>query len=134
MPLEHWKNYLRFKVLNDAAPWLSDEFVTANFDFYGKLIDGLQAQEPRWQRAVKAVNAALGEAVGKVYVEEHFSPEAKRRMDELVKNVLGAFQTSLQGLEWMSADTKVKAEEKAEATEYQDRVSRRLERLFSPAD
>jgi predicted metalloendopeptidase len=111
-PIDDWKNYLRFKVLNNAAPWLSDDFVSASFDFYGKLIEGLEAQEPRWQRAVKAVNASLGEAVGKVYVESHFSPEAKRRMDDLVKNVLAAFQTSLQGLDWMSAETKVKAEEK----------------------
>jgi len=111
-PIDDWKNYLAFHVLNDAAAWLSEDFVNTHFDFYGKLIEGLEAQEPRWQRAVKAVNASLGEAVGKVYVESHFSPEAKRRMDELVKNVLAAFQTSLQGLEWMSADTKVKAEEK----------------------
>ncbi|HVJ85566.1 MAG TPA: M13 family metallopeptidase [Caulifigura sp.] len=110
--LDDWKDYLRFKVLNDAASWLSDDFVSAHFDFYGKLIDGLETQEPRWQRAVKAVNASLGEAVGKVYVESHFSPDAKRRMDELVKNLLAAFQTSLKGLEWMSDETKLKAEEK----------------------
>ncbi len=112
VPLDDWKDYLRFRVLNDAAPWLSDDFVEAHFEFYGRLIDGTEAQEPRWQRAVKAVNAALGEAVGKVYVEHHFSPVAKQRMDELVKNVLAAFETSLVGLEWMSAETKVKAEEK----------------------
>jgi predicted metalloendopeptidase len=111
-PLEDWKNYLRFKVLNAAAPSLSDDFVQARFAFFGKLIDGLQELEPRWQRSVKAVDGALGEAVGKVYVEQHFSPDAKRRMDELVANLLGAFQTSLQGLDWMSADTKAKAEEK----------------------
>ncbi len=110
--LDDWKSYLRFRVLNDAAPWLSDDFVQAQFEFFGKLVNGLEEMEPRWQRSVGVVDGALGEAVGKVYVERHFSPDAKKRMDELVANLLNAFQTSLQGLEWMSAETKAKAEEK----------------------
>ncbi|MFO1094064.1 MAG: M13 family metallopeptidase [Planctomycetaceae bacterium] len=110
--LDDWKSYLRFRVLNSAASWLSDDFVQTEFEFFGKLVNGLEEMEPRWQRAVRVVDRAMGEAVGKVYVERHFSPDAKKRMDELVANLLKAFQTSLHGLEWMSADTKAKAEEK----------------------
>jgi putative endopeptidase len=110
--LDDWKNYLRFHAVNGAAPWLSDDFVMANFDFFGKLINGQQELEPRWQRSVQAVNRAMGEAVGKVYVERHFPPEAKQRMDELVKNVLAAFEVSIDKLDWMSKDTKAKAQEK----------------------
>lgn len=110
IPLEDWKNYLRFRILNDAAPWLSDEFVQANFDFFGKLISGTEELEPRWQRAIKVVDFALGEALGEMYVKKHFSPVAKQRMDELVSNVLAAFETSLRDLDWMSTATKAKAE------------------------
>ena len=111
-PLEDWKNYLRFQVLNGAAPWLSKDFVSANFDFFGKLINGTPELEPRWQRSVQAVNGALGDAVGKIYVERYFPPEAKKRMTELVANVLRAFEVSINQLDWMSAETKAKAEEK----------------------
>ena len=111
-PLADWQNYLRFHVLNGASPWLSNDFATANFEFFDKLINGTQEMQPRWQRSVQTVNAAMGEAVGKVYVEQHFPPEAKKRMDELVRNVLRTFEMSIADLEWMSAETKTKAEEK----------------------
>ncbi|UCE03502.1 MAG: peptidase M13 [Candidatus Latescibacterota bacterium] len=114
VPLEDWKNYLRFHVLDAAAPWLSEDFVTANFEFFGKLIDGQEELEPRWQRAVRTVNRAMGEAVGKMYVERYFPPEAKGRMDELVENVLRAFEVSIENLDWMSEETKAKAQEKRE--------------------
>jgi putative endopeptidase len=110
--LEDWKNYLRFRVLNDAASWLSDSFVQAKFEFFGQLVNGQQKLEPRWQRSVRGVDGALGEAMGQMYVAKYFAPEAKRRMNELVANLLQAFQTSLQELEWMSPATKAKAEEK----------------------
>jgi len=112
VPLEDWKNYLKFKVLNDAASWLADEFVQARFEFFDKLVNGAQELEPRWQRSVRGVDRGLGEAMGKSYVEKHFSPDAKRQMNELVANVLKAFQGSLQGLDWMSPATKATAEEK----------------------
>jgi predicted metalloendopeptidase len=114
VPLEDWKNYLRFHVLDAAAPWLSDDFVNANFEFFGKLINGQEKLEPRWQRAVQTVNRAMGEAVGKIYVERFFPPQAKGRMDELVDNVLRAFEVSIQNLDWMSEETKAKAQAKRE--------------------
>ncbi len=110
--LETWKDYLRFHAIDDAAPWLSKDFATASFDFNGRLINGLQEQRPRWQRAVQAVNGSLGEAVGKVYVKRYFPPEAKARMTELVENLLKSYQVSIQNLDWMSPETKAKAEEK----------------------
>jgi predicted metalloendopeptidase len=110
--LEDWKNYLRFHVINTAAPWMSQDFANAQFEFAGKLVSGQQQLEPRWQRAVQAVNGSMGEAVGKVYVERYFPPEAKKRMDALVANLLRAFETSIDDLEWMSKDTKARAQEK----------------------
>ena len=112
VPLEDWKNYLRFHVIDSAAPWMSSEFEVAHFEFYDKLINGVEEMEPRWQRSVGVVNGSLGEAVGKVYVERHFPPEAKKRMNELVRNVLQSFQVSIDKLAWMSAETKTKAQEK----------------------
>lgn len=110
--LEDWKNYLRFHVVNGAANWLSDDFVDARFEFFGKLLGGQKEMTPRWQRVVRTVNGALGEAVGKVYVERYFPPEAKDRMDALVTNLLTAFEVSINGLDWMSDETKAKAQEK----------------------
>ncbi len=111
-PLGDWQNYLRFHVLNGAASWLSADFATANFEFFDKLINGQQEMQPRWQRSVQTVNFAMGEAVGKVYVQRHFPPEAKKRMDALVRNVLRTFEMSISDLEWMSAETKSKAQGK----------------------
>jgi predicted metalloendopeptidase len=111
-PLDVWKDYLRFHVINDAAPWLADDVATARFEFYGRLINGQQEMEPRWQRAVHAVNGAMGEAVGRIYVERHFPPDAKVRMDALVRNILRAFESSIADLDWMSDETKAKAQEK----------------------
>jgi len=110
--LEIWKDYLRFHVVDESAPWLAKDFAAGSFDFNGRLVNGLKEQEPRWQRAVGAVNRALGEAVGKVYVKRYFPPEAKARMSELVENLLRAYQTGIQNLDWMSPETKARAEEK----------------------
>ena len=111
-PVEDWKNYLRFHLLDSAAPWSSDDLVNARFAFFGKLINGQQELQPRWQRAVQTVNAAIGEAVGKVYVERYFPPQAKERMDTLVANLLVAFEVSINDLDWMSDETKARAQEK----------------------
>lgn len=112
LPLEVWKDYLRFHIIDDAAPFLSSEFEDAQFAFRGQLIQGLEEKTPRWKRAVRVINYTLGEGVGKVYVERHFPPEAKAGMEKLVANILEAFRTGIQDLEWMSEETKAKAEQK----------------------
>lgn len=111
-PLEVWKDYMRFHLIDSAADWLSQPFFDANFEFFGKLVNGQQEPRPRWKRSVGAVNGSIGEAVGKVYVARHFPPEAKARMQDLVGNLLEAFRVSIDGLDWMSEETKAKAQEK----------------------
>ncbi|MGH8496219.1 MAG: M13 family metallopeptidase [Gammaproteobacteria bacterium] len=112
VPLDTWKDYATFKLLDGAAPYLSAPFVDAQFEFDGRIVAGLEEQPPRWKRGVRLLNAAMGEAVGKVYVERHFPPEAKVRMDELVRNLLAAFRTGIDELEWMSDETKARAKDK----------------------
>lgn len=114
VPLDDWKTYFRFKVLSGSASVLPQPFSDANFDFYSRTLSGIEAQRPRWKRAVSATNAALGEMVGKLYVEEHFSPEAKARMDEMIENLRTAFRQSIDELEWMSPETRAQAQEKLE--------------------
>ncbi len=111
-PLSTWKHYLNWHVIDGAAEYLSQDFVDADFDFYGRTLRGVEENRPRWKRAVGAVNGALGEAVGKLYVEQTFKPEAKERMDTMVENLRKAFGTSIDGLQWMSDATKVQAREK----------------------
>ncbi len=110
--LDTWKTYLKWKVLNDAAPYLSEAFVDENFAFYTKELRGVPEQRPMWRRGVAVVNRNLGEVVGKVYVSKHFPPEAKERMEELVDNLLKAYEASIKDLEWMGEDTKKEALDK----------------------
>jgi predicted metalloendopeptidase len=111
-PLPTLKQYLTFKLLDDMAPLLSSQFEQAEFVFRGKTLQGLQENRPRWKRAVETVEGALGEVVGKLYVERHFSPESKARMQELVKNLRVSFEKGIDQLEWMSPDTKTQAKAK----------------------
>jgi putative endopeptidase len=110
--LEQWQTYLKFHLLRNHASMLSSAFDQASFDFYGRVLSGLQEQKPREERAVEAINGALGFMVGKMYVDKYFKPEAKERMDQLIKNLRVAFEQSINDLEWMSAETKVAAQEK----------------------
>lgn len=112
LPIEDTKAYLSWCVINAAAPYLSDNFVNANFEFYGKQLSGSKTIQPRWKRAVNTVDAALSEAVGQMYVEKYFPAEAKERMLKLVKNLQTTLGERIQNLSWMSAETKTKAEEK----------------------
>lgn len=107
--LDDWKNYSKFRLLNNFAPRLPHTFADANFDFYGKTINGLQVNRPRWKRAVSAINGTLGEVVGKVYVEKYFKPEAKERMLLLVENLKVSMADRIEKLDWMSEETKVQA-------------------------
>jgi predicted metalloendopeptidase len=111
-PLEAWKSYYQWRLLKDAAPYLSSPFAAENFDFSGRTLRGAQENRPRWKRGVSAVETALGEPLGRMYVEKHFSPAAKERMVRLVENLKVAFRERIDGLEWMSTATKAKAQEK----------------------
>ena len=111
-PVEDWKTYFRYKLLKSAAPYLSRAFVDENFDFYGRTLSGTEQNRPRWKRAVSATEGVLGEVIGKLYVERHFRPEAKSRMDEMIANLRDAFRESIDGLEWMGPETKLEAQAK----------------------
>ena len=111
-PLADWRTYLRSRVLDSAAPSLSADFVEAEFEFHEAYLNGAREMKPRWKRCAEATDALLGEALGRKYVEKYFPPEAKARMQELVKNLLLAMQDTIEGLEWMSAPTKARALEK----------------------
>ncbi|MBU2223578.1 MAG: M13 family metallopeptidase, partial [Gammaproteobacteria bacterium] len=110
--LEQWQTYLKFHLLRNYARVLSSDFDQTSFDFYGRVLSGIQEQKPREDRAVEAINSALGFMVGKMYVEKYFKPQAKERMDQLIKNLRVAFEQAINDLEWMSAETKVAAQEK----------------------
>ncbi len=107
-----WQTYLRSRVLDSAAPSLSADFVKAEFDFREAFLNGAREMKPRWKRCAEATDALLGEALGRKYVEKYFPPEAKARMQELVKNLLLAMKDTIEGLEWMSPQTKARALEK----------------------
>jgi len=108
-PIDTWKNYLKWSVITGAASSLNTALDNENFEFYGKALKGIKEQKPQWRRAVDAVNGNLGEIVGKLYVEKHFSPEAKERMLKLVGNLLKAYEASIKDLDWMSPETKKEA-------------------------
>lgn len=111
-PIQVLQDYLSWKVINSAAGYLSDDFVNANFEFYGKTLSGSKELRPRWRRTIDAVNGAMGEAVGQLYVEKYFPAQAKERMLNLVDNLQTALGERINQLEWMDAETKAKAQEK----------------------
>ena len=110
--LEVWKTYLRWSALNNMSSRLSEDLDNQNFAFYGKTLNGTPEQRPMWRRGVNTVNANLGEVVGKVYVKRHFPPEAKERMLGLVANLIGAYEKSINELDWMTEETKAQALDK----------------------
>lgn len=112
VPIENWKTYLRFMLVNAAAPSLSKAFVDENFSFFGTFLSGTKEQQPRWKRCVQATDGALGEALGQEYIKTNFTPEARARMNELIDNLFVAFNSRVGKLEWMSDATKAKAREK----------------------
>lgn len=115
LPLSKHVSYLEYNLLDVAASCLSDDFVAARFDFYGKVLSGRQVNQPRWKRAVNSVNGMLGELVGEMYVEKYFPAAAKERMVKLVKNLQTALGERIDAQEWMSDSTKIRAHEKLAA-------------------
>lgn len=112
VPLEQWRTYLKWNLINTFAAYLSEPYVKADFDFYGTTLRGVPEIRSRWKRGVSLVEDSLGMALGKIYVEKHFPPEAKARMQDLVGYLIEAYRQSIQDLEWMSAETKQRALQK----------------------
>lgn len=108
-PLAVWKDYLKVHLISDMAPYLSNSFDNARFAFYGQTLSGQKLQKPRWERVTGVINGAIGDQLGKLYVDKHFKPEAKKRMVELVSNLQNAFHERITKLDWMSDATKNKA-------------------------
>ena len=111
-PPAQWRAYLEWHVLNAAADTLSAPFVEEHFAFNGRYLTGATEMKPRWKRCAEATDNQLGEALGRKYVEKYFTPEAKARMQEMVKNILLAMKDTIQGIDWMGEATKRKALEK----------------------
>jgi putative endopeptidase len=111
-PLDTLKAWTAFRAVDGAAPFLSKAFVDANFDFRAKTLSGQPEQRARWKRAVGTVDRSMGEAVGRVYVARYFPPEAKAKIDDLVKEMQAALHARIDHLDWMSAETKAKANAK----------------------
>ena len=112
VPLDHWKVWLRWHLVHSAAALLSSRFVDENFDFYGRTLTGAPELRARWKRGIGVVEAAVAEALGKLYVAKHFPPEAKAQMLDLVANLIEAYRQSITGLVWMTDETRARALEK----------------------
>jgi putative endopeptidase len=108
-PLEDWKAWLSWRLISGRAPILTDELVAENFDFYGRTLSGTEQIRDRWKRGVGLVEGLMGDAVGKLYVDRHFPPAHKARMDELVANLREAYRVSITNLEWMTPETRQRA-------------------------
>lgn len=111
-PLNVWKAYFKWNLISSFAPYLNKAFVDESFAFYCKTLRDVAEQEVRWKRGVQTVNGVLGDGLGKIYVEKHFSADKKQRMDALVQNLIQAYDQSISQLDWMSPETKVQAKKK----------------------
>jgi len=107
-----WRNWLKWQILSGSAPYLNEALVNENFDFYAHTLSGTEEIRERWKRANALVQGALGEEIGKEYVKRHFPESSKKRMEELVANLLKAYEVSIKNLDWMTDETKAKALDK----------------------
>lgn len=114
IPVDDWKTYLQWNVIRDASPYLSSAFTDANF-VYNKALSGQKEQTPRWQRVSGLVDGLLGDLLGQLYVDKYFKPAAKERMKALIENMVQTFDSRIQNLDWMSAETKIRALNKLHA-------------------
>src|SRR5207249_750004 len=106
-PIDDWKTYLRWHVINAASNTLSSKFVQESFDFNGKFLQGTTEMLPRWKRCVASTDRALGEALGQLYVAKTFTPAAKERARTMVANLVAALKDDLMTLSWMSNETRL---------------------------
>jgi putative endopeptidase len=114
-PIGDWKTYFRWHLLNASAPGLPEAFVAEEFEFRGKTLTGAKEIQPRWKRCVQATDRSLGEALGQIYVQKYFPPEAKAHALVMVHNLIAALHDDLQTLSWMSPETRAQATAKLEA-------------------
>ena len=112
IPIDQWKNYLKWHLVNDFANKLGGDFDKAHFNFYGTVLTGAKTQKPRWKRVIDYENDAIGELLGKEFVKEYFPAKTKKRYEDLVNAILSTYKEHLQNLPWMSQETKVKALQK----------------------
>lgn len=110
--IDDWKTFLQWGLINSSAGSLNMEMDKANFDFYSTVLYGVEEQRPMWRRATGLLNSTLGEVIGKVYVKQHFPPEAKQRMQVMVDNLLSAYEVSIKELDWMTDETRMQALDK----------------------
>lgn len=111
-PIENWKTYMKWHLLNDMAGNLSEAFEQQSFAFYATTLRGTKVMKPRWKRALSKANGNVGEQIGKLFVEEHFPEESKQKVLDLIGNINTVFKERVQKLDWMGEDTKAKAMEK----------------------
>ena len=107
--IDDWQSYLRWHLIHSTAAYLSDAVEQENFHFYGERLRGAKKMPPRWKRAIGTLDGLMGEALGQLYVDKHFPPAAKDRMDQLVKNVLVAYRERIEAVDWMGPQTKEQA-------------------------
>jgi putative endopeptidase len=115
VPVEQWRVYFRWHLAHEAAPYMGGEMEKENFHFYSEVMRGVKEMQPRWKRGIRALDQSMGEALGRLYVEKYFTPAAKQRMDQLVKNVLAVYADRIKSRDWMGEETKKKALEKLAA-------------------
>ncbi|MBS0278099.1 MAG: M13 family metallopeptidase [Proteobacteria bacterium] len=115
VPVDLWKDYLTFHLLDENASFLPKAFANEDFDFYSRILSGTPQQSERWKRAVNATNAALGDAVGQLYVKRYFPASAKAKAEEMVSNIKNALKHRIDKLDWMAPATRAKAKEKVDA-------------------
>ena len=111
-PLETWKDWLSYHLVENSAPYLSKPFADENFAFFGTVLTGQPQQRPRWQRGVILANRLLGDEVGQIYAQRYFSPDAKAQAEQMVTNIVAAFNKRIDALAWMAASTKAEAKAK----------------------
>lgn len=112
VPLADWKTYLKWNIVHESAPYLNNAFEKENFSFYGTVLQGTKEMKPRWKRTLRTIDGGVGEALGQIFVEKYFNADAKKRVNTMVDNLFASFKQRIQSREWMSAETKVKANEK----------------------
>ncbi len=116
--IDTWKTYFTWQVINQYADYLSSDFVEANFDFYGKVLQGVDEMKPRWKRSIEKINAGFSEPLGRLFAEHYFSHESRVKVEKMVEDIRSVYRERIEGNEWMSDETKDKALEKLNAFRY----------------